>query len=452
MVQQTNPSEKIETNFNRLFKTLRINQTLRACGIRKFCGVSVLDVFSLLFSLVFLGKSLHRQLGSERGDGMPGKDAYYRFLNNCRYSWRKFLLAVAARVIDTFQNLTSSRRVKVLILDDSILSRNYSKKAELLARVFDHSKGVFVKGYNLLTLGWSDGFSFVPVDFALLSSANDANRLVGENENIDKRTCGYKRRKEAVEKKPRVASDLLDHAIAAGISADYVLMDTWFTNEPMICTILDKGLHVIGMVKELKQRYTRGGESLSLSQLRSLCKAKTGSEIIGSIKVQTKTGIPIKLVFIQNRNNRKEWLAILSTDTTLEDQEIVRVYGMRWAIEVFFKSCKSLLKLGSEFQGQSFDMRVSHTTIVFTRYILIEWERRHHEDDRSFGGLFFLFSDEIRDIDLKTALRSILQLFLGVNKLVSPKKAKEAFCQFREWIASQPSYIKSLLADLCCEV
>ena len=74
----------------------------------------------------------------------------------------------------------------------------------------------------------------------------------------------------------------------------------------------------------------------------------------------------------------------------------------------FLKSCKSLLKQGSEFQGQCFDMRVSHTTIVFTRYILLEWDRRHHEDDRSFGGLFVLFSDEIRDLDLKTALRSII--------------------------------------------
>ncbi|MHB1421296.1 MAG: IS4 family transposase [Bacillota bacterium] len=452
MVQQTAPSEKIESNFNRLFRTLKISQTLHACGIRKFCGISVVDVFGLLFSLVFLGKSLNRQLDSERGKSMPGKDTYYRFLNNSRYCWRKVLLMIAARVIGEFQNLTSSKRVKVLILDDSILSRNRSKKAELLARVFDHSKGVFVKGYTLLTLGWSDGFSFVPVDFALLSSANDANRLVGNDENIDKRTSGHKRRKEAVEKKPQVASKLLDNALATGISADYVLMDTWFTNEPMISSVLDKGLHVIGMVKELKQRYTRNGEAYSLSQLRSLFESKLGSEIIGSINVQTKTGIPVKLVFIQNRNNHKEWLAVLSTDISLEAQEIVRIYGMRWDIEVFFKSTKSLLKLGSEFQGQSFDMRISHTTIVFIRYMLLEWERRHHIDDRTLGGLFFFFSDEVRDIDLKSALRSLMQFFMEVKKLISPKKAKDTLCQLNDWIASQPSYIKTLLAELCCEV
>jgi hypothetical protein len=452
MVQQSAPSEKLQETFIHLFKTLKINQTLKNCGIKKSSGVNVLDVFRLLFSLVFLGKSLNRLQGSERGHDLPGKDTYYRFLNNPRYSWRKFLLTIATRVIDTFHSLTSSKRVKVFILDDSILSRNFSKKAELLARVFDHSKGVFVKGYTLLTLGWSDGYSFIPVDFVLLSSAKDTNRLVGKNEKTDKRTNGYKRRKEAIEKKPKAAAALLDNALKAGIYADYVLMDTWFTNEPMISTIIAKGLHAIGMVKELKQRYSLDGEIYSLSQLRSQLKTKTNSEIIGSIKVQTKSGIDVKLVFIQNRNNRKEWLAIMSTDTTLEEQEIVRVYGMRWSIEVFFKSCKSLLKLGSEFQGQSFDMRISHTTIVFTRYILLEWERRHHSDARSFGGLFFLFCDEVRDMDLKTALQSIMQILLEIKKLVDPNKGKDVFCQLKQWFASQPSYIKALFVNLGCEV
>jgi hypothetical protein len=57
-------------------------------------------------------------------------------------------------------------------VDDSVLQQNRSKKAELLARVFDHTTGRFVKGFNMLTLGWSDGFSFAPIDFVMLSSAN----------------------------------------------------------------------------------------------------------------------------------------------------------------------------------------------------------------------------------------------------------------------------------------
>lgn len=31
-----------------------------------------------------------------------------------------------------------------------------------LARVFDHAGQRFVKGFTMLTLGWSDGYSFIP--------------------------------------------------------------------------------------------------------------------------------------------------------------------------------------------------------------------------------------------------------------------------------------------------
>ncbi|EHL78300.1 hypothetical protein HMPREF1015_01719, partial [Bacillus smithii 7_3_47FAA] len=47
---------------------------------------------------------------------------------------------------------------------------------------------------------------------------------------------------------------------------------------------------------------------------------------------------PVKIVFVRNRNNQSEWLAILSTDTTLSNEEIVRIYGMRWDMKPFLNS------------------------------------------------------------------------------------------------------------------
>ena len=63
----------------------------------------------------------------------------------------------------------------------------------------------------MLTLGWSNGFSFIPVDFSMLSSAKESNRLKDLDTSIDKRTSGYKRRKEALLKKTDAASKMLDH-------------------------------------------------------------------------------------------------------------------------------------------------------------------------------------------------------------------------------------------------
>lgn len=116
---------------------------------------------------------------------------------------------------------------------------------------------------------------------------------------------------------------------------------------------------------------------VSLKQLYRLAvPVQSGKGVLRSIHTTMANGTPVKVVFIQNRNKKSEWLAILSTDCTLSEQEIVRIYGMRWDIEVFFKTTKSLLKLEKEFQSRSYDALIAHTTIVFTRFIVLSWQNR----------------------------------------------------------------------------
>jgi len=119
-----------------------------------------------------------------------------------------------------------------------------------MAWVFDHVSGKKLRGFNLLTLGWTDGFSFIPVAFNMLSSAKAASRIIDIKEGIDKRTNGYKNRMAAIVQKPDAAITMIKAALETGIEAGYVLMDTWFTNEPFINQIKGLGLEVIGMLKD----------------------------------------------------------------------------------------------------------------------------------------------------------------------------------------------------------
>ncbi len=267
MLQQKSLSVKSEQGLIRILSTLQVGQILRTVGIKKSFGLSSLAVFQLVFTLVFQGRNLFRLLQSEQGQSLPGKDVIYRFLNYPKYAWRKFLHCLSLSVVRYFDGLTSSNRVQVFIVDDSILQRNRSKKAELLARVHDHTIGRFVRGYSMLTLGWSDGYSFAPVDFVMLSSAKAVNRYCEMQEDIDKRTHGYKRRTEALLRKPDAVAKMLKNAIAAGFTADYVLMDSWFTQAPLLRSLDAMGLYTIGMVKDLKQKYVLSGHHLSLKEL-----------------------------------------------------------------------------------------------------------------------------------------------------------------------------------------
>jgi hypothetical protein len=93
----------------------------------------------------------------------------------------------------------------------------------------------------------------MPLDFSLLSSKNA--QINGISEKIDKRCSGYKRRVEALESASVIIPGIIKRALQAGVTADYVLMDTWFTQQPLIQSIVGIGLDVIGMVKDTKQRY-----------------------------------------------------------------------------------------------------------------------------------------------------------------------------------------------------
>ena len=81
------------------------------------------------------------------------KNTYYRFLNEPRYNWLRFLILLSARVVAYFSTLTYTERVKCLVLDDSVMERNRSKQVELLSWAFNHVTHKMVKEFNMLTLG-----------------------------------------------------------------------------------------------------------------------------------------------------------------------------------------------------------------------------------------------------------------------------------------------------------
>ena len=163
----------------------------------------------------------------------------------------------------------------------------------------------------MLTLGWTDGYRFVPVGFNMLSSANKSNRYQEMSDTIDHRTNGYKVRRDSMLSKPEAAIKLISEALDTGIVADYVLMDTWFTTEPMIQSIFELGLDVIGMVKQLKQRYYFNGKAYTLPELQKFVNYNGASNIFGLLLVTTKKGMGLcfqKLFMIRKAESYRLWM------------------------------------------------------------------------------------------------------------------------------------------------
>lgn len=94
---------------------------------------------------------------------------------------------------------------------------------------------------------------------------------------------------------------------------------------------------------------------------------------------------------------------------------------------------------------------VSHTTIVFTRYIILEWIRRKENDEKTCGELFFMFCDDIQDMDLANALQILMALFVEQFSAFAADITACIKSKVTEWINSQAAFIQALFKNICWE-
>ena len=450
-ITQANQNDKqISKSIKKFFKRFHISSALKASNAYKKNGIPVIEVFQYLFLLIFSNRSMYMSLITGRNTPGFAKDTVYRFMKMLQINWIRFTTLLASRIIrDAIVPLDSEDRANVLIIDDSMFERNRSKKVELLAKAYDHANHRYRFGFRMLTLGWSDGSSFLPVNSILLSSENKKNR-VNEAVKVDKRTAGYKRRLLSIQKGTQAMLELLKTAKKAAVPAKYVLFDSWFSSPSTLHAVKTIGYDVIGMVKKTPKMFFRyKGEDMSLITIYNRNKKRRGrSRYLLSVLVDVvKDGkvIPAKVVYVRNRNKRKEYLCLISTDTTLDENEIIRIYGKRWDIEVFFKVCKSYLNLSRECNSLSYDAMTAHTAVVFTRYMMLSLESREGRDNRSLGELFLYFSDEMSDITWIQAFRMLLQMFrtiLNNNTELSDDKIDELVDTFMNTL---PALLKAQL-------
>ena len=93
---------------------------------------------------------------------------------------------------------------------------------------------------------------------------------------------------------------------------------------------------------------------------------------------------------------------------------MIRIYGKRWGNEVFFKACKSYLRLEKDCRALSYDAITAHVSVVFAWYMFLAVEHvpRESKDDRSIGELFYLSVDELPDLCYVEAVRLLVSLFV----------------------------------------
>ena len=169
------------------------------------------------------------------------------------------------------------------------------------------------------------------------------------------------------------------------------------------------------------------------------------ANLIQKEKGQIVSRIPVRIVFVRNRAKRKDWIALISTDMDISEEEIIRRYGVRWNIEVYFKICKQHLKLLRESNSPSFDAFTCHLAIVCVRYMILAVNQRAASDDRTLGELFWLMTAEAAEISFTKTLALILEALLDTVREFFAVSDEQMQAFTHSFLAKLPQHLRLAL-------
>ncbi len=232
----------------------------------------------------------------------------------------------------------------------------------------------------------------------------------------DKNTPGYSRKKELDISKIKSAVNMIESAVKSGISADYVITDSWFTCWELIKITLENNMHYIGMYSKIKTGFLFNKKKYSYKALRKINRKNSKrNRRYNLYYIRTVAELNGKLVvlYFTRKGKNGNWKTILSTDLSSNFNKTVEIYQLRWSIEVFFKETKQMLNLGKS-ESQDFDAQIADTTITMIQYIFLILRKRVDKYE-SIGKLYENTTAEALDIKLHDRL---ILLLIAIIKII----------------------------------
>lgn len=218
----------------------------------------------------------------------------------------------------------------VLIIDDSIEPKKYTKPNSMITWHYDHCTGKSVKGVNFINsfyysplyeVGLPIGVEFVTKDIEFEDGKGKVKKKSGETKN-------------------EMMRRMVKHA-NYNVGFKYVLADSWFSSsENMKCITDDCNSDFIMALKSnrvvaLSQEDKSKGIFTSIESLE--LEGRTMSVYLKQYDNPVLVG---KQVF-KNGDDSAGTLYLASSDLNLDYQCLTAIYQKRWKVEEFFRSIKN---------------------------------------------------------------------------------------------------------------
>lgn len=224
-----------------------------------------------------------------------------------------------------------------LIIDDSTLDKFYSQKIELVTRHWSGKHKRVVQGINLVTLLWTDGERYIPVDYRVYDKATD-----GLTKNDHFRA-------------------MLAVAYQRGFRPDCVLFDSWYAS-----------LKNLKQVRRFQWRWlTR------LEHNRLVNPDRQGNRPLNQVEIaQTGTIVHlkgyglIKIFKIVTTDGDIEYWA--TNDLTLAELSRLKYSEWAWMIETYHRGIKQFCGI-ERCQARSATAQRNHIELALRAFLRLEY-------------------------------------------------------------------------------
>ena len=343
-----------------------------------------------------------------------------------------------------------SSSVKVLIIDDTVEGKTGKYVEGSRDALWSNKEKRNIRGINVVSLNYSDGYSNFMLDFAIAMGKYARVKFEEFTQEVDVRTTAYKRRLEIMNGKSQIAIDMVTRALNSGIYADYLLVDSWYSKPVFLAQMNKLGLKVISRIANNNKIWNFTAKEKTLNAIydkfKKLKKEKAGTYgkkikfKYFSVIVEHKNAGRIKIVFIKTK---EKLIPIASTDTEINDEEIIEIYKRRWDIEQGYKELREHFGFGKE-ENRIYEALIARITLSFFSYNIVSYINRMSNEPKTIGGLFKDLECELHTLSIAMqAFIEIMDKIAQIDEIVQNNK------DFTSIIATLRSTTQDLLGFRC---
>jgi len=349
----------------------------------------------------------------KKSDSSFGKDAYYRFVKESRYNWRKFLMLSTVALLQRIKPLHKTGEHRLLIIDDTVESKRGKQIEGSCKYIWSNKEHRGINAINIVSLNYADSHSTFQLDFAIKTNSSSRKEITEFTNKLHHKSNAYQRKSEISKGKNVLAIEMLQRALDSGVDADYLLVDSWYAKPNFIKQANDLGMPVIARLPNNKLIWNFKGkyktmnaiyESLKNTRLKSHGNyGKISYKYFHAIIEHATLG-KVKLLFL---HTGKDLLVFISTDLSIAGKDILATYKKRWNIEQGYKDLRNLFSLGKE-ENRIYEAVIAKITLSMFAYNIVSYINRIKHEPQTLGELF-------RDLECELETLAIsMQLFIQI--------------------------------------